>query len=90
MQREGIDTLVLGCTHYPFLIPVIEEILGDGVRLVDPSAAVARQVARLVPHEAPGGAKGTVEYLTTGDPAAFAAQLRRLVGGDPQVQRVEL
>jgi len=90
MQREGIDTLVLGCTHYPFLIPVIEEILGAGVRLVDPSAAVARQVARLLGRPRPAGTVGSVEYFTTGDAATFTAQLRRLVGGDPQIHGIEL
>lgn len=90
MQREGIDTLVLGCTHYPFLIPEIARILGDGVRLVDPAPAVARQVARVRGRSGPRGDGGTVTYLTTGDPAAFAARLRDLVGGDPQVDRIGL
>ncbi len=90
MQREGIDTLVLGCTHYPFLIPEIARILGDGVRLVDPAPAVARQVARVRGRSVPRGDGGTVTYLTTGDPAAFAARLRDLVGGDPQVDRIGL
>ncbi len=41
----GIDTLVLGCTHYPMLKPVLQRVAGDGVRLVDSAEAVARQVA---------------------------------------------
>ena len=40
------DTIVLGCTHYPFLRPLIEEIAGDGVTLIDTGAAVARQLSK--------------------------------------------
>ena len=40
-----IDTLLLGCTHYPLLEPVIRRVIGDQVRLVDSAHAVARQVA---------------------------------------------
>lgn len=39
LQAAGIDTLLLGCTHYPFFIPLIKKILGPGVALVDPAAA---------------------------------------------------
>ena len=43
-----IDQLVLGCTHYPFLRPVIEEIAGPGVAVIDPAPAVARQAGRVL------------------------------------------
>jgi glutamate racemase len=46
LLQRGADTLVLGCTHYPFLRPVIQEIAGPGVTIVDPSAAVARELRR--------------------------------------------
>lgn len=48
MRESGIDTIVLGCTHYPFVIPLIEQIAGAGVRVIDPAPAVARQVRRLL------------------------------------------
>ena len=48
MLSQGIDTVVLGCTHYPFVIPLIQEITGPGVRVIDPAPAVARQVQRLL------------------------------------------
>lgn len=48
MLAQGIDTVVLGCTHYPFVIPLIEKITGPGVRVIDPAPAVARQVQRLL------------------------------------------
>jgi len=44
--RNGADTLVLGCTHYPFLSPIIHEVAGRDVALIDPATAVARQLRR--------------------------------------------
>lgn len=48
MLAQGIDTIVLGCTHYPFVIPLIEDITGSAVRVIDPAGAVARQARRLL------------------------------------------
>ncbi len=46
LLERGADTLVLGCTHYPFLAPLIQEIAGSGVAVIDSAAAVARQLHR--------------------------------------------
>jgi glutamate racemase len=46
LLARGADTLVLGCTHYPFLAPLLREIAGPGVAIVDPAAAVAKEVSR--------------------------------------------
>lgn len=46
LLEKRIDTLVLGCTHYPFLAPLIREIAGPGVAIIDPAPAVARELAR--------------------------------------------
>lgn len=84
MLDEGIDTLVLGCTHYPFIAPAIRAILGEGVRLIDPAPAVARQTVRILEHNGLSGAAdpdGETGYLTTGDPDILAGQVRRLLGG---------
>ena len=51
MLEKNIDTVVLGCTHYPFVIPLIEEIVGDQVRVIDPAPSVAKQVKRLLEAE---------------------------------------
>jgi len=48
MLAQNIDALVLGCTHYPFVIPVLEKICGPSVRVIDPAPAVARQAARVL------------------------------------------
>ncbi len=51
MKKNGIDQLVLGCTHYTFLKPQMEAILGDKVNIIDPSPAIARQVKRVLEKE---------------------------------------
>jgi glutamate racemase len=48
MLDAGADHIVLGCTHYPFLIPAIKKIAGEQVRLIDPAPAVARRVKALL------------------------------------------
>jgi glutamate racemase len=48
MLEQSIDTVVLGCTHYPLVIPLIQQIVGPEVRVIDPAPAVARQVQRLL------------------------------------------
>ncbi|MDO8262683.1 MAG: glutamate racemase [Gallionella sp.] len=46
LLAQQVDTLVLGCTHYPFLAPLIQEIAGPSVAIIDPAAAVARELRR--------------------------------------------
>ena len=92
MLEKNIDTVVLGCTHYPFVIPLIQRIVGDGVRVIDPAPAVARQTARLLEakhlrHHP--GAKGDVTFYTSGDPAALRALLPRLLGESGEIRTVE-
>src|SRR5687768_5442399 len=48
MLEKNIDTVVLGCTHYPFVIPLIQQIVGENVRVIDPAPSVARQAGRLL------------------------------------------
>lgn len=91
MLAQGIDTVVLGCTHYPFVIPMIEAIAGPAVRVIDPAPAVARQVERLLEAHGlrhTGPQAGTTRYLTSGDPAGFARLLPRLLGEEGPVEQV--
>lgn len=78
--EAGIDSLVLGCTHYPFLLPVIRRVVGPGVEVIDPAPAVARQTERVL--QSTGcmctEGKGQVTYFTTGDAAAFQGKVERL------------
>jgi glutamate racemase len=72
LLAEGADTLVLGCTHYPFLKPLIEELTAGRVALIDTGAAVARQVRRRIEEAGlavSGQAPGKVKLWTSGDVA---------------------
>ncbi len=48
MMDSGIDHLDLGCTHYPFLIPQMQKILGDNIKIIEPSMAIAKQAGRIL------------------------------------------
>jgi glutamate racemase len=88
MLETGIDRVVLGCTHYPFVIPLIKEIAGPKVEVIDPSPAVARQTAKLLEARRLCNLStnlGTVDYLTTGDPSKLSSLLPRLIGENGEV-----
>jgi glutamate racemase len=90
MLAKGIDTVVLGCTHYPFVIPLIQEIVGPDVRVIDPAPAVARQTRRLLEENgwlAQGTMPATVDYFTSGDPAAMQKLLPGFIGEDGVVKQ---
>lgn len=83
MAAKQVDVVVLGCTHYPFVIPLIQEIAGADVQVIDPSPAVARQVERLLEADGLKNASatlGTAEFFTSGDPSAFSDLLSLLLG----------
>jgi glutamate racemase len=81
MLEAGIDSLVLGCTHYPFLRPTIERVVGPDVTVIDPAPAVARQTVRVLARQGARskGGTGRVTFFTSGDPAEFETKVRRLV-----------
>ena len=71
---RGADTIVLGCTHYPFVAPAIARLAGPGVRIIEPSDAVAAQLARrLAPQPGPPAACTT--FFTSGSTRALVAFL---------------
>jgi glutamate racemase len=76
---RGADTIVLGCTHYSFVSDQIRSIAGEGIRVIDPAPAVARQVARLS-GTGSAASDGATTYLTTGDADRFSDQIERLTG----------
>jgi glutamate racemase len=80
-----IDTLLLGCTHYPLLAPVIRGIVGEGMAVIDSATATASALASLLEvHDlgAPGRAEGQHRMLTTGDVASFRETAVQLFGAD--------
>lgn len=80
MLESGIDALVLGCTHFPFLRALIEEVAGPGVVVLDPAPAVALQTSR-VHRGSPGG--GLLRLYTSSDPRRFEVLARGLAGIQP-------
>lgn len=90
MLTKGIDTVVLGCTHYPFVIPAVKEIVGPAVRVIDPAPAVARQTRRMLSDHGllvEGNQPATVNYFTTGDPAQMQKLLPSFIGETGSVTR---
>jgi glutamate racemase len=84
LQKVGIDTLILGCTHYPLLTGVISYVLGDEVTLVSSADECAKEVYQTLTDlelTLPGPRKVTRRFLTTGSPELFEGIGRRLMGG---------
>jgi len=91
LVEAGIDSLVLGCTHYPFLKHAIERVVGPQVAVIDPSPAVARQVGRVLAREGllnRGPGEGKRLFYTSGEPRALARMLKRLLGREGEVRGV--
>lgn len=87
MLAAGVDTLVLGCTHYPFVLPTLRQIVGTAVSLIDPAPAVARQVGRVLQASpVPAESWGRVTLLTSGGAALFQAQVQQLWGDAAEVK----
>ena len=78
LREEGIDVLVLACTHYSRLGDVIADVLGDEVTIVDPAPAVARQASRLAVAQGIAGGGGFTEFLSTGDVTVLEKAVRSL------------
>ena len=90
VQHAGVDTLVLGCTHYPLLTGMISLVVGEGVTLVSSAEETAKDVYRVLvretlerPEDLPAPQH---RFLATGDPAPFEKVGRRFLG--PQIGQV--
>jgi len=83
LVRAGADVLVLGCTHYPFVLELIREIVGPDVTIIEPSVPVARQVRRVLEQVGLGsesGIESSTRFYTTGQLDAFRHLTELLVG----------
>ncbi|MEM1359803.1 MAG: glutamate racemase [Bacteroidota bacterium] len=81
MVAKGIDTLVLGCTHYPMVQADIAAVCGENVRIIDPSVAAAKQVARLLPYPFVGTSGRAHNFYCTGG----SVSLQRTLLGLPDL-----
>jgi glutamate racemase len=91
LKEQGADVLVLGCTHYPFLREVIQDIAGPHVELIDPADAVARELRRRLEQAhllAGQDRQGTQAFWTTGDPEQAMLVMSHLLGHPVVVERL--
>lgn len=92
MLNARIDTVVLGCTHYPFAIPAIRQIVGPGIQVIDPAPAVAKQVLRVYSAAGPGIENSPhphTVYFTSGDAARMSVQIKLLLGLEAHVSQLD-
>lgn len=83
VREAGVDALLLGCTHYPYLAPVIQRVMGDGVVLVssaNETAFAVRELLEVRGLDAPAGAVAERRFFSSGDVDWFATLGRRLLG----------
>jgi glutamate racemase len=97
LKDAGVDTVILGCTHYPLLKPIFQRVFGRDVTLVFSAEETAREVAETLTRkgiENDNAREGVYRFLTTGDPAAFRETGRRFlqlpIGDVEQVTVAEL
>jgi glutamate racemase len=90
LRAAEVDTVVLGCTHYPFATDAISQALGPRVTLVDCAPAIARRVRQILAEGTNGGGDGRLEVLTTAEPPEVQAVVARLWGSDVPVGHVDV
>jgi glutamate racemase len=91
LVEKGADTVVLGCTHYPFVADLIQEVAGPGVTIVDPAVAVARELRRRLETNgllAPDGRRGSEQFWTTGQVEDVQPVIAQLWTADVSVRPV--
>jgi glutamate racemase len=83
LQRRGVDTIVLACTHYPLVIDLIRDLAGPTVQVIDPSPAIARRAAWLLEHhgvEASRSQSGEITFFSSADAIRLVDMAEGLVG----------
>lgn len=89
LLARGADTIILGCTHYPFLAPLIREVVGAHIALVDTGEAVARHLQQRIRNELPGriaGAEATAQFFSSGD-AGQSSRIMSILWGEAVTTR---
>lgn len=88
LLERGVDTIVLGCTHYPFLKKSVQAVAGPGITIIDTGEAVARQVKRVMARhglENQSGQRGGETFHTSGNTEEVSPVIKKLWGGSPYV-----
>ena len=80
LHARGVDTYVLGCTHFPFLLPMIRRIVGEQVHLIDPGVAVIDQLRRRIGISKAPARRSSLRGFSSGPVARFDTHLRALLG----------
>ncbi len=90
LLARGVDTIILGCTHYPFLASVIADVVSSNIALVDTGAAVARQLQKRMQAELPARVSGmaAAHFFTSGDEVHASRIMSILWGENVAVQRL--
>ena len=84
----GVDTVIMGCTHYPILLPVLRPLLEDKIQVVDPATLIPRLLEGWERAAEPGRAE--VVYQVSGEPAAFEMRAERFLGQPVSASQVLL
>ncbi|MCZ8251479.1 MAG: glutamate racemase [Hylemonella sp.] len=87
--KDQIDTVVLGCTHYPLILPTLQALLGPEVTLVESGAPVARQTRRMLPQAAETG-EPRVLWYTTGDAGELQTAVQRWLQPQARVETLRI
>ena len=95
--RDDIDTLILGCTHYPMIHNLISEITGEKIKLINPSKEIIRTLIEYMnfhnlnnTHNRTNNINGTVEYYVSGNPDEFRQKAQLFLNDNIQVTKVRL
>lgn len=93
LKEARVDTVILGCTHYPLLKPVIKQVMGDKVRLIDSAKQVAVEVKKILANESlfSEGRKGKHKFYVSDNPEWFSSLAGRFLGQEiDSVSKVNL
>jgi glutamate racemase len=92
LREARVDTVVLGCTHYPFVADALRRALGPGVEIVDSGPAIARRLEQVLGEGGRGAApgSGSLRVWTTGEPGAVRPVVDRLWGAAVDLDRVAI
>jgi glutamate racemase len=89
LHELSVDTVIMGCTHYPLLLPVLKPLLGEGIQVVDPASLIPRALEEWSFPDQDGGPE-TIVFQVSGDPEAFDQRAARFLGIEVRSEQVVL